>query len=127
MNGGVYLYDLKGRLLADFGAFLGKCEHMKLKYYSKHANKKQEKLLLHLMRDNRNTLWGRKNNFSQVHSVEDYQKIVPLSRYEDYDEYVRRMANGEKNLITSRYGRRFTESSGSTGRSKLVPLSARAE
>ncbi|MGI6746550.1 MAG: GH3 auxin-responsive promoter family protein [Acutalibacteraceae bacterium] len=121
------MYDLKGRLLADFGAFLGKCEHMKLKYYSKHANKKQEKLLLHLMRDNRNTLWGRKNNFSQVHSVEDYQKIVPLSRYEDYDEYVRRMANGEKNLITSRYGRRFTESSGSTGRSKLVPLSARAE
>ncbi len=121
------MYDFKGRLLADFGAFLGKCEHAKLKHYSKHANKKQEKILLHLMRDNRNTLWGKKNNFSRVHTVEDYQNIVPLSRYEDYDEYVWRMADGEKNLITSRYVRRFTESSGSTGRSKLVPLSARAE
>ncbi len=121
------MYDLKGQLLADFGAFLGICEHIKLKIYSKHANKKQEKLLLGLMRDNKNTEYGKRHHFDRVHSVEDYQKIVPLSRYEDYDEYVWRMANGEKNLITSRYVRRFTESSGSTGRSKLVPLSGRAE
>ena len=121
------MYDLKGQLLADFGAFLGICEHIKLKIYSKHANRKQEKLLLGLMRDNKNTEYGKRHHFDRVHSVEDYQKIVPLSRYEDYDEYVWRMANGEKNLITSRYVRRFTESSGSTGRSRLGPLSGRAE
>lgn len=121
------MYNLKGQLLTGFGGFLGICEHIKLKYYSKRANKKQEKLLLSLMRDNKNTVYGKKHNFNRVHSIEDYQKIVPLSRYEDYDEYVWRMADGEKNLITSRYGRRFTESSGSTGRSKLVPLSGRAE
>lgn len=121
------MYDIKGQVLADLGAFLGICEHIKLRLYSKRANQKQKSLLLSLMRDNKNTVYGKKNNFGRVHSVRDYQDIVPLSRYEDYDEYVWRMANGEKNLITSRYVRRFTESSGSTGRSKLVPLSARAE
>ena len=37
------------------------------------------------------------------------------------------MADGEKGLITNMYVRRFTESSGSTGKQKLVPLSYWAE
>ncbi len=121
------MYDFKRHLLAEFGGFLGKCEHFKLKIYSKHANKVQQTVLRHLMRSNRKTEYGKKNHFASVHSITDYQKIVPLSSYADYDAYVWRMANGEKNLITSHYVRRFTESSGSTGRSKLVPLSAFAE
>lgn len=121
------MYDLKGHALAELAAFLGRCEHIKLKIYAKNANKKQEKVLMRLMRDNKNTVYGKANHFADVHSVADYQRIVPLSHYLDYDEYVWRMANGEKGLITNRYVRRFTESSGSTGKSKLVPLSGFAE
>ncbi len=112
---------------ALFGGMLGTTEHAKLKYYCKKANKVQEKLLLGLMKDNKTTVYGKANNFDKVKSVEDYQNIVPLSRYSDYEDYVWRMANGEKGLITNRLIRRFTESSGSTGRSKLVPLSGWAE
>lgn len=112
---------------ALFGGMLGTTEHAKLKYYCKRANKVQEKLLLGLMKDNKTTVYGKANNFDKVKSVEDYQNIVPLSRYSDYEDYVWRMANGEKGLITNRLIRRFTESSGSTGRSKLVPLSGWAE
>ncbi len=115
------------RVFAAFGAMLGKMEHMKLDYYSKNAVKMQEKTLRHLMRDNKTTVYGKKNNFDKVNSVNDYQNIVPLSTYLDYEDYVMRMANGEKGLITNRLVRRFTESSGSTGRSKLVPLSGYAE
>ncbi len=80
-----------------------------------------------LMRKNKSTVYGKLHNFKDVHSIEDYQRIVPLSVYDDYDEYVWRMANGEKGLITNMYVRRFTESSGSTGKQKLVPLSYWAE
>ena len=79
------------------------------------------------MRDNKTTVYGKANHFDKVHSIDDYQQIVPLSTYADYEDYVHRMANGEKGLITNRHIHRFTESSGSTGRSKLVPLSAWAE
>ena len=92
-----------------------------------HAVNIQKKLLLKLMKDNKSTVYGKKNNFDKVRSVEDYQNIVPLSTYSDYEDYVWRMADGEKGLITNRLIRRFTESSGSTGRSKLVPLSGWAE
>lgn len=121
------MFDFMGHLRAEFAAFLGRCEHIKLKMYAKNANKKQEKVLMSLMRDNKNTVYGKANRFADVHSVADYQRIVPLSNYLDYDEYVQRMAKGEKGLITNRFVRRFTESSGSTGKSKLVPLSAFAE
>ncbi|MBQ6862989.1 MAG: GH3 auxin-responsive promoter family protein [Clostridia bacterium] len=114
-------------VFAAFGAMLGIAEHIKLYLYSKDATAMQKRLLLRLMRDNRTTEYGKKNGFKDVKSVADYQRIVPLSDYLDYEEYVHRMADGEKGLITNRFVRRFTESSGSTGRSKLVPLSGHAE
>lgn len=114
-------------LFTAIGGFLGIAEHIKLYIYASNANKKQEKILLSLMKDNKNTVYGKANNFDKVKTIDDYQNIVPLSAYSDYEEYVMRMAQGEKGLITNRYIRRFTESSGSTGRSKLVPLSGMAE
>lgn len=118
---------LLSALISAYGGFVGSCEHIKLYLYSKNAVKKQEKVLRHLMRDNKTTVYGKANNFDKVHSVEDYQKIVPFSSYLDYEDYIMRMANGEKGLITNRLIRRFTESSGSTGRSKLIPLSGFSE
>ncbi len=115
------------QILAFFAGFLGVCEHIKLYIYSKRAFKMQETCIKRLMRINKTTVYGKKNNFKDVKSIEDYQKIVPLSTYADYDEYVWKMAEGEKGLITNFPVRRFTESSGSTGKQKLVPLSFWAE
>ncbi len=115
------------KFLSGWGGFVGMCEHIKIFIYSKRANKMQETCVKRLMRKNKTTEYGRLHNFKDVKSIEDYQKIVPLSVYADYDDYVWRMANGEKGLITNMYVRRFTESSGSTGKQKLVPLSYWAE
>lgn len=112
---------------ALFGSALGLTEHAKLKFYSKRANKIQEKLLLGLMKQNKTTVYGKKNNFSSVKSIGDYQKNVPLSYYDDYAEYVERMKNGEKGLITNAPYRRFTASSGSTGKAKIIPMSLWSE
>ena len=114
-------------MFTAYGGLVGICEHIKLYIYSTYGVKKQEKVLMKLMKDNKTTVYGKEHNFDKVHSIEDYQSIVPLSVYDDYDEYVWRMANGEKGLITNMYVRRFTESSGSTGKQKLVPLSYWAE
>lgn len=115
------------KFLSGWGGFVGICEHIKIYIYSKRANKMQETCVKRLMRKNKTTEYGKLHNFKNVKSIEDYQKIVPLSVYADYDDYVWRMADGEKGLITNMYVRRFTESSGSTGKQKLVPLSYWAE
>ena len=96
------MIDIKGQILAAFGGMLGVCEHIKLNIYSRRANKMQKTCIKRLMRKNKSTVYGKINNFKDVKSIEDYQRIVPLSTYADYDEYVWRMANGEKGLITNR-------------------------
>lgn len=112
-----------GRLTANFGVFLGKSELAKLDYYAKRANKTQEKVLKHLINKNKTTEYGKLHNFADVHSYEDYKRLVPLTKYADYDEYVKRMMAGEKSILTNKIYRRFTASSGSTGTAKTIPLS----
>lgn len=112
-----------GYMFSNFGAMLGMAEHTKLAFYSHHAVWQQKRNLKKLMRKNKNTVYGKMNNFKDVKSIEDYQRIVPLSSYSDYAPYIERMANnGEKNLITAKYIPKYNESSGSTGKSKLIPM-----
>jgi hypothetical protein len=47
-------------------------ELAKLEIYAKNANKVQETVLKSLMKKNKNTVYGKKNNFADVHSYEDY-------------------------------------------------------
>lgn len=110
-----------------FTGTIGMTELAKLRFYCKRADKIQEKLLLGLMKKNKSTVYGKKNGFKDVYSVADYQKLVPLTYYDDYAEYVQRMIKGEKGLITNSAYRRFAASSGSTGKAKIIPLSLWSE
>lgn len=115
-----------GRVFSAFGGFLGKMEHRKLAVYAKHANIVQRKVLNTILRKNKRTEYGRKNGFRNIRSVEDYQRIVPLSTYPDYADYIDRMVNGEKNLITAFHISKYAESSGSVGKPKYIPQSVKA-
>lgn len=116
-----------GKVLSFFGSSLGRAEHFKLDIYSKHAIKVQETLLRRLIKKNSTTEYGKKYNFKNIQSIEDYQKLVPLTYYEDYDGYIQRMLKGEKGLITNSFFRRYAGSSGSTGKAKTIPVSAWSE
>lgn len=117
--------DFFRSMVSGFGGMLGLIEHKKLEIYAKHGVKTQEHNLKKLMRTNKNTEYGKKCNFKDVKSVKDYQDIVPLSTYDDYADYIDRMVQGEKNLITTWHIGRYAESSGSVGKPKYIPQSAR--
>ena len=87
------------------------------------ARKRNEELLFHILKTNANSEYGKKMHFSDIHSVEDYRRNVPLSTFQDYEEYIKRMIDGgESNLITSLPLVGYAQSSGSVGARKLVPL-----
>ena len=65
----------------------------------------QKKYLLELLDENKDTEYGRKYGFSDIHSIEEYQRRVPITVYDDYSGYIDRMTNfGEENLICSKTG-----------------------
>ncbi len=79
-------------------------------------------LLMKLLEDNKDTEYGRKYGFSQIHSVEEYQKKVPVVVYDDIAEYLSRMMEGEKNILTAYEYDHFNETSGTVGVPKVVPM-----
>lgn len=79
-------------------------------------------LLMKLLDDNKDTVYGRKYGFAEIHSVEDYQKRVPVVTYDELAPYIERMANGEKNILTAYPCGHFNETSGTVGAPKLIPM-----
>lgn len=90
---------------------------------SQKADVVSEKLLLKMIRKNQNTEFGKKYDFKNIKSIEDYQKKVPFTTYDDYREYLDRTAEtGEQNLITSDHIGFFAKTSGTTGVTKRIPV-----
>ena len=91
---------------------------------SKNAVSISEKVLFELLKENQDTEYGRKYGFANIKSIEEYQARVPLTTYDDYEPYIRRMIdNNEKNLISSREVKHYAISSGSIGVPKHIPVS----
>ena len=91
------------------------------------ANALSHEFLTSLIRDNKDTEYGKKYHFDQIHSVEDFKRLVPMTTYDDYAPYIERMVEkGEKNLITTYPIVQYAETSGSVGVPKKIPVSDRS-
>ncbi|MBW2982782.1 GH3 auxin-responsive promoter family protein [Candidatus Woesearchaeota archaeon] len=84
--------------------------------------KAQEKLLLYIVKRNRKTAYGRKYGFSDIKTVREYQKRVPVVSYEDLQPYVDCMLQGMRNVLVKDKVVFFATTSGSTSRPKLIPV-----
>jgi len=84
----------------------------------------QTQLLKNLVTKNRETWFGRHHRFDSIQSVEDFQRVVPLSRYEDYTASVGRIGRGEQNRLTAEPVELLEPTSGTTAGEKLIPYTA---
>ena len=96
------------------------------KEYKKYMNSKnilaiQENKLKEILENNKGTLYGKKYNFDKIKTIQDFQKEVPLSKYEDYLPYIEKIKMGEEHILTYEKVKIFELTSGSTSASKLIP------
>lgn len=77
------------------------------------------------IRDNENTEFGKKYDFADIHSIEEYRKKVPVMIYDDFAPYLERMKNGEKNVLTEYSFDHMNTTSGTVGTPKYVPMTDR--
>jgi hypothetical protein len=82
----------------------------------------QENKLRLLLSENVNTLFGRSHNFSQIKNLRQFQKVVPLSCYEEFIPYIDLIRQGESNILTTEKVERLHLSSGTSSASKLIPF-----
>jgi len=69
---------------------------------------------------------GRRYCFDKLETLEDYRKAVPISTYDTVADLIERMVlTGEQGLVTGEAVKRFFLTSGSTSRSKYIPVTNR--
>jgi hypothetical protein len=82
----------------------------------------QEEKLLEIVRRSEGTAYGREHGFDQIRSIRDFQAHVPPNTYDTLEPYVERMLGGEENILTAERPLMFATTSGTTGRSKYIPV-----
>lgn len=70
------------------------------------------------------TEYGRQHKFSQIQSLADFKKKVPINDYEALKPFIDRMMQGEENVLWNTPVTWFAKSSGTTSdKSKFIPVS----
>ena len=85
----------------------------------------QENFLKTLINHHKNTCIGADFKLSQIRNIEQFRQNVPIYPYEFYEPYTDRIVNGETKVLTPDKIDYINLTSGSTGRKKQVPVTAR--
>lgn len=88
---------------------------------SKAPLEENEALLRKILKMNSDTEYGKLHHFSEIKTVEDFRKNVPVNGYDDFAPYIERMKNNEENLITASKVLGYSRTSGSSGVPKYIP------
>ncbi len=95
----------------------------RIERFKKYPQEVQNSFLVHALRFNRNTEWGRKHQFRNIKNPKDFAKHVPIQDYESLKPYINRMMHGEKDVLWNGQVKWFSKSSGTTNdKSKFIPV-----
>jgi phenylacetate-coenzyme A ligase PaaK-like adenylate-forming protein len=66
------------------------------------------------------------HNFSSINTIQDFQRLVPISHYDTMRPWIEQAMKGYKNMLTPGYIEWFATSSGTTGASKYIPVTIKS-
>ncbi|MGB3181439.1 MAG: GH3 auxin-responsive promoter family protein [Cyclobacteriaceae bacterium] len=98
-----------------------------IELFMKYPHDVQGELFQKLIQQGKNTYFGKKYGFDDIHHLSQFQHRVPVSSYEDLYPYIDRLLKGEQNVLWPSEIKWFAKSSGTTNaRSKFIPVSQEA-
>jgi hypothetical protein len=86
----------------------------------------QHRVLLEKIRRHANSDFGRNHGFSDIQSVADFRRRLPIASYEDHLPYITRVLEGDLTALFAPGTRvlMFAMTSGTTGKPKRLPITA---
>ncbi|WP_430410924.1 GH3 auxin-responsive promoter family protein [Kordia sp.] len=90
--------------------------------WAKKPIKTQEKVFKQLIKQAKNTAFGKDHDFENIHSYEDFVKRVPIRDYESLKPYVERVVAGESDILWKGKPLYFAKTSGTTSGAKYIPI-----
>jgi hypothetical protein len=93
-----------------------------IELFMKYPHEVQNEWLLNLIDTAKNTEFGKKHDFKNITNSEQF-KSIPLQDYESLKPLIERTRRGEQNLLWNTEIKWFAKSSGTTDKSKYIPVS----
>jgi hypothetical protein len=83
----------------------------------------QDEIRQRIIAAQRETQFGREHRFGEIHTLEDFRRNLPISTYEDYEPYIKRMRGGRLDaLVSDKKIHMFAMTSGTTASRKYIPV-----
>lgn len=111
-------------LLNSIASWLMKKRMHQIELFIKYPFDVQQEWLQQLLREGSKTEFGKLHNMAQITTYEQYNAQVPLQDYELLKPYIEHMQAGAQNLLWPGEIQWFAKSSGTTDKSKFLPVSA---
>ncbi|MBK6521031.1 MAG: GH3 auxin-responsive promoter family protein [Sphingobacteriaceae bacterium] len=110
-------------IINSIASWLMKKRMHQIELFMKYPVDVQMEWMHNLLNSAQETEYGKKYNFNEINSYEQFKKQIPLNDYESLKPYIERNRKGEQNLLWHTDIKWFAKSSGTTDKSKFLPVS----
>ncbi len=111
------------KIINSIASWLIKKRLHEIELFIKYPLEVQNEWLLKLVNTAANTEFGKKYHFKDVNNYSSFSYQIPLQDYETLKPYIERHRQGEQNLLWPSEIKWFAKSSGTTDKSKFIPVS----
>lgn len=94
-----------------------------IELFIKYPHDVQNEWMSQLIKEAQGTEFGKQYNFSGIKNYEQFKREIPLQDYESLKPFIERTRRGEQNLLWPSEIKWFAKSSGTTDKSKFIPVS----
>ena len=109
---------IRSVLAKPFAAYIAS----QTKEWSMKAEIYQQQVFASLLREGRQTLFGRDHGFESIKTHADFKKQVPVRDYEVLKPYVEKVLHGEQDILWKGKPAYFAKTSGTTSGTKYIPI-----
>ncbi len=102
--------------------FMKKRMHQ-IELFMKYPHDVQDEWQSKLVKSARDTEFGKKHGFASINSYQDFKEQIPFQDYESLKPQIERVRRGEQNILWNTEIKWFAKSSGTTDKSKFLPVS----
>lgn len=99
----------------------------RFQFKMQHCRERQLLLLKDILEENKDTEFGKKHQFSDIKTVDEFRNKVAVNTYDSLEDYVTRQTKGESDVLVKGQPVSYATTSGTTGTPKYIPITKRAQ
>lgn len=110
--------SIKAALSQPFAKFIAR----RINKWASKPIETQDKVFQSLIKNAKNTVFGKDHEFSKIQTYRDFKSKVPVRDYEDLRPYIERVVKGEEDILWKGKPLYFAKTSGTTSGAKYIPI-----